>query len=86
MILDCIVFGRKTESVPANRIKNIVALKSALSCYRIKCCVRTRMSYVKSLSRRIRELNKRVKLFLFAFFIGVENALFFPYFLPLGLY
>ena len=65
MIFDCIVLGRKTESVPTNRIKNIVTLKSAFSCNCIKCCVRTRMTYMKALSRRIRKLDKSIKLFFF---------------------
>ena len=31
VVFDCVVLGRKSESVPADRIKTIVALKSALS-------------------------------------------------------
>jgi hypothetical protein len=44
------------------------------------------MSYMQTLPRRIRKLDKSVKLFLIALFISVKNALFFPDFLPLGLY
>ena len=46
VIFYSVVFSGQTERIPSDRIKNIIALKSALSRYGIKRCVRTRMSYV----------------------------------------
>ena len=50
LILDGIVLCRKTKSIPAHWIENIVALHSSFSRHNIKSCIRSRMTYVKSLS------------------------------------
>ena len=82
MVFNCIVFCRKSECVPTDWIKNIVALKSSLTSNRIKRRIRTRMSNVKSLSRRIRKFYKGIEFFFIRVRIGVENTFILPYFLP----
>ena len=52
---------RKTESVPAHGIKDVIALHSLFSGNNIQSGVGTGMSYVKSLSGRIGEFNKSIK-------------------------
>jgi leucyl-tRNA synthetase len=50
LVLDRIVFSWKSECIPSHWIKDVVSLHSSLSSYDIKCCVRSWMTYVKSLS------------------------------------
>ena len=50
LVLDRIVFSWKSECIPSHWIEYVVSLHSSLSSYNIKCCVRSRMTYVKSLS------------------------------------
>ena len=49
-VLDCKVFGRKTECVKSHREEHVKALHSLLSCNYVKRCVWSRMTYVKTLS------------------------------------
>ena len=83
MVFDCIVFGRKSESVPADGIQNVIALKTLFSCDNVKGGVRSRVTDVKSLTRRIRELDQAVILRKRKVLFCVENAAFFPFLLPL---
>ena len=64
MILDGVVLGGRSIIKTKDGIEHIEALESLFSRYGVKRCVGTRMSDVKSLSRRIRELDQSVKLFL----------------------
>ena len=76
------VFGGKTKRVPAHRIKHVVALKSLLSADNIKRGVRARVTYVQSLSRRVRKLHKPVKLRQRIIVLCGEGLLFVPNILP----
>ncbi len=82
MIFDRIVFRRQSESVPSHRIKYVISLHSSFSCYDIQRRIRSRMPYMKPLSRRIRKLYKGI---IFGFGIVVRSCkrfLLIPYSLP----
>ena len=81
-ILYGIVFRRKTESVPAHGVKNVISHKTFFSCDNIKRCIRPRMSHMKSLTRRIRKLDQSVKLRLRIIVRRMKGLVFLPYFLP----
>ena len=86
LILDGIVLCGKSECIPAHGEKNVISLHTALSCNNIKSCVGTGMSYMKTLSRRIGELNKRIIFGLGIIVRCGKGFLIIPYLLPLGLY
>ena len=82
LILDRIIFGGKPKGIPAHRIKYIVALHSLFACHNIQCCIGARMSYMKSLSRWIRELYQSIVFWLRKIICRHKCLLFLPYFLP----
>ena len=57
-----IVLGRQTESVPTHRIQHVKALQTFFTRDDIKRGVRTRMTHVQTLCRRIRELYEAKEL------------------------
>ena len=81
-IFNCIVFCRKTKRVPSHRIKYVVALHSSFTCYDIKCRIRTRMSYMKSLSGWIWKFNKGIIFGLAEIISCLKSFFVFPDFLP----
>ncbi len=81
-ILNCVVLGRETKCIPSHRIKNIIPLHTALSCYNIKSGIRSWMTYMKALSGRIRELNQRIVLRLRIIGTGYKCLLLIPDILP----
>ena len=83
MVLDGVVFRRKSESVPTDGIQDVIALKALFSCDNVKRRVRSRVADMKSLTRRIRELNQAVILRKRKVLLCVENAAFLPFVLPL---
>ena len=81
-MLDSVVFGRQTESVPAHREQYVVTLHTAFSSDNIHCGVGARVTDVQTVARRIRKLNKRVIFRLGIVVFCVERAVFVPIFLP----
>ena len=85
MVFDCKVLGGQTECVPAHRVQDVVALQTALSGNDVQCGVGTRMSYMESLTGRIRELDQRI---VFGFCVvvgGSKGVLVVPALLPFRL-
>ena len=79
-----IVFRRQTVCVKAYREKHVVALKSSLARYHLKTRICLDVTYVHTGSARIGKFHKSVKFRLIGIVNGVENALLFPFFLPLA--
>ena len=86
MVFDCVVLGRETECIPSHGIQHVVALHSALTCHDIQCGIRSRMTYVQSLSRRIRELYQCVIFGLGEIVGSLECFFVIPDSLPFFLY
>ena len=86
MILDRIVLGGKSEGIPTHGIQNVIALHSSLSRHDIQRGVWSGVTYVKSLSRRIRELNQRIIFGLGKIVRSLEGFLVIPDLLPLCLH
>ena len=82
MIFDSIVFGGEAESVPAHGIKNVITLKSFLSCNDIKSGVRPGMAYMKALTAWIRKFNKAIKFRQRIIILSGKGILRIPYILP----
>ena len=58
MIFNGIVFGGKSEGIPAHRIQNVVALHSPFAGHNIQSRIRPGVPYMKSLARGVREFNQ----------------------------
>ena len=83
MIFNSKVLGRKAKGVPSHGIKNIVSVFTALSRHYVKGGIRTGMTHVKTLPRRIGKFHKRKELRLIRAVLRMKNSCFFPFFLPL---
>ncbi len=82
MIFNCKIFSGKSESIPSHRIKNIIALKSFLSCYNIKRSIRTGMTNMKPLSAWIREFYKTIEFRKRIIILCSKSILTVPHILP----
>ena len=82
MVFDGIIFSGQAESVPTDRVEDIISLHSALSCDNIESRVRAWMAHVQSLTGGIRKFHQRVVLRLCEIVGGVIDAGFFPAVLP----
>ena len=86
VVLNRIILRGKTKCVPAHGIKHVISLHPPFSRHDIKGRVRTRMPYMKSLSRRIRKFHQRI-VFRFGIVLrGLKGFLVVPYLLPLCLH
>ena len=82
LVFDSVVLGRQTESVPAHREQYIIALHTALSRDDIHCGIRTRVSNVQTLARRVRELYQSIIFGFCVVVFRVECVVFVPVILP----
>ena len=82
MVLNRIILRRQAESVPAHRIKDIISLHPSLSGYNVKRRIRSRMSHMKSLSRRIREFYQRIIFRSGIIVRSLKRLLVIPHLLP----
>ena len=82
MIFDSIVFGGQAKCIPAHGIKNIITLKSFLSCNDIKRGVRPGMTYMKTLTAGVRKFNKAIKFRQSIIILSGKGILRIPYILP----
>ena len=60
--IHCVLFGRKSESIPTHWVKNVVALSAFETAKNISRSVSFWMSYVQTSSRWVREHIQRIKI------------------------
>ncbi len=82
---DGVIFRGQAEGVPADGVKDVVALHPALPGDDVKGRVAARVPHVQPRARGVGELNQAVILGLAGVQNGLESLLLFPDGLPLGL-
>ena len=83
VVFNRVVFAGKTERIPPDGVKHVVALHAAFARNDIHCRVRTGMADVQALPRWIWELNQRIILWFAGIVGSMESPRLFPAVLPL---
>jgi hypothetical protein len=82
VVFNSVVFGGKTESVPAEGIKYVIAFHSAFSRNDIERSVRTGMTDVKTLTGGVGEFYEGIVFGESVVVFSFKNVSVFPFFLP----
>jgi hypothetical protein len=82
VVFDGGVFGGKTESIKADREKDVIALHSFLSGNNFKTGIRLDMTNVHTCTAGIRELYERIEFRKCMVFLGFKCVFFVPNLLP----
>ena len=82
LVFDRVIFGRKAERIPSDREQHVIALHPAFSGDNVHRRVRSWMSDVEPVSRRVREFYQPVKFLFLMVDHRFKRFFSFPDFLP----
>ena len=85
VVLQGIVLGRQTKSIPAHRVQDIIAALTLFACHNIQRGIAAGVANMQAGRRRVREFYQCIELGFGMVDLSMEGVFILPYLLPFGL-